>query len=270
MSWRISGTSALLVALALGLAPPGAQAAGKRGGTLTFGALEAVPAEEAQAQAEAWLKQIGKNDPATLAQCRRLWAQSERSVLDRVAQTLALGDEQARRLLAEAADPEAPAPTEVPALLKNEKLPRFYRANLTLAYARLLSNRRVHEEALAALRLIRPEDVVEPATYLFHRAVCEHALLQKAEATRTLTRLLEETSEVPERYRTLAALLLLDMQTWKSKDLGDVARKMNNVERRLELARGGPETQKLQKEIVFRLDEIIKDLENKLKSDCGS
>ena len=59
--------------------------------------------------------------------------------------------------------------------------------------------------------------------------------------------------------------MLLDMHAWKDKDLQAVARKMENVERRLELARGGPQTQKLQKEIVLRLDELIKELENKNK-----
>jgi hypothetical protein len=40
---------------------------------------------------------------------------------------------------------------------------------------------------------------------------------------------------------------------------------MDNIERRLELARGGPQTQKMQKEVVARLDEIIKELENRQK-----
>lgn len=59
--------------------------------------------------------------------------------------------------------------------------------------------------------------------------------------------------------------MLLDMATWKTKDLGAIARKMENIERRLELARGGPQTQKLQKEVIARLDELIKELENKAK-----
>ena len=59
--------------------------------------------------------------------------------------------------------------------------------------------------------------------------------------------------------------MLLDMQTWKDKDLGAIARKMENIERRLDLARGGPQTQKLQKEVLARLDELIKELENKSK-----
>jgi hypothetical protein len=40
---------------------------------------------------------------------------------------------------------------------------------------------------------------------------------------------------------------------------------MDNIERRLELARGGPETQRQQKEVVLRLDELIKELENRNK-----
>jgi len=44
---------------------------------------------------------------------------------------------------------------------------------------------------------------------------------------------------------------------------------MKRVEDRLDLARGGPKTQKIQKEIVARLDEMIKELENKNKNNKG-
>src|SRR5262249_38725788 len=157
--------------------------------------------------------------------------------------TLALGDVTAARLLAEARDPLAPAPTKVPDAVKDEKRPAFYRANLALAYARSLSNRRVHEEALDTLKAVQVEQVVDPIAYLFHRSVCEHSLLLQKEAVRTISRLLEDAVDAPDRYKTLAALMLLDMQTWKDKDLGAVARKMDNSERRLQLARGGPQTQ---------------------------
>jgi len=231
-----------------------------------FGALDAPSAEAAQAGALAWLKQAGKADEAALRQFEIIWKQDDRSVLERVADSLALGDAAAAKLLAQANDPLAPAPTAIPEVLQDAKLPVFYRANLALAYARALSNRRIHEEALVILKTTRPELVVDPAAYLFHRAVCEHALLQRPEAGRSITRLLEDAMDAPERYKTVGALMLLDMQTWKDKDLGAVARKMDNVERRLELARGGPQTQKQQKEIVARLDELIKELENKAKS----
>ncbi len=136
---------------------------------------------------------------------------------------------------------------------------------MALAYARALSNRRVHEESLAVLKTFHPEQVVDPSAYLFHRSVAEHALLQKDQATQTIVRLLDDGIGSPERYRTVSALMLLDMQTWKDKDLGAIARKMENIERRLDLSRGGSETQKLQKEVVARLDELIKELENKCK-----
>ena len=69
----------------------------------------------------------------------------------------------------------------------------------------------------------------------------------------------------------LDALLDRQKQSWRDGDipakLGSIARKMDNIERRLELARGGPKTQKIQKDVVARLDEIIKQLENQAKGD---
>ena len=121
--------------------------------------------------------------------------------------------------------PLVPIPQIVPDVLKNPKCSAFFRNNLGLAYARALSIRRGHDEALLVLKAIPVEQVAVPATYLFTRAVCEHATLQRTEATRSIVRLLEDGAGAPERYRTVSALMLLDMQTWKEKDLGSVARK---------------------------------------------
>src|SRR4029450_518240 len=85
------------------------------------------------------------------------------------------------------------------------------------------------------------------------------------EGAKTVGRLLTQAIDSRERYKTVGALMLLDMQMWKDKDLGAVARKMGNVERRLDLARGGGKTEKIQKDIIARLDELIKELENKQK-----
>jgi hypothetical protein len=239
---------------------------GKKAGA-RFATLEGMAPEAAQAKALAWLKEATKNDAGKLAEFQKVW-QGDRPVIDRLADTFVLGSPQAAALLREARNPVAPAPTEVPALLRDAKQPEFFRANLGLAYARALSNRRVHEEALATLKLFTPEQVADPASYLFHRAVGEHALVNKGPALADAKRLLSQAVDSPERYKTIATLMLLDMQSWKEKDLGAVARKMGNIERRLDLARGGPQTQKLQKEVISRLDELIKELENKAK-DCN-
>src|SRR5205085_10416843 len=113
-----------------------------------------------------------------------------------------------------------------------------------------------------------PEQGVDPAAYYFHKAVAEHALVQKKEATTSLARLLDDVAECPERYKMVGTLMFLDMQGWKDedKDLGNIARLMDNVERRLDLARGGPKTQEIQKKVLFRLDELIKEVENQMKS----
>lgn len=232
-----------------------------------FGALEAMSAAQAQAKLAGWLKAVGKSDAATLQKLDALWKETHRSMLDRVADSFALGDPLAAHLIAEARNPLAPAPIILPDVFKNDKRPAFYRANVGLIYARALINRRVYEEALDTLKLFGADQVVDPSAYLFHRAVCEHALQRKPEATKSITRLLEEGSAIsPERYKTVATLMLLDMHTWKDKSLDDIARKMNNIERRLDIARGGPETQRQQREVLNRLDEIIKKLENQNKN----
>jgi len=228
---------------------------------ISFGTLRATDADAAQAQALAWLKEVGKTDAATQTASADVW-KSDRTVLDKVADTLALGNADARKLLDEARDPKSAAPTEVPSLLKDKKLPAFFRANLALAYGKALSNRRVYEEALEALDTVKPEQVVDPGTLLFHKAVAEHSLMKMREASNSIVRLLDDVADAPERYKTVSALMVFDMMTWQDKDLGSIARKMDNIERRLDLSRGGPKTQKIQKDVVARLDELIKEKEN--------
>lgn len=232
-------------------------------------ALRSATPEAARAAALAWLKSAGKSDPATLEKFQAVWSQTNLSILDRVADSFALGDARVAELLEQARDASAPAPTELPTFLKDEKQSAFFRSNFGLAYAKALSARRVDEEALEVLRLVKPSEVVDPAAYFFHRAVVEHDLLLKGDANRSIVAVLEDVNDAPERYKMLAILMAYDMQGWKEKDLGEIARKMDNIERRLALSRGGPRTQKIQKEVIARLDEIIKKLENQAKG-CGS
>ncbi len=231
----------------------------------SFGALKSHDPAEVREQAEAWLKSVGKHDNARV---NFIWS-AEQPLLDKVAALLALGDEAAAKLLAEARDADAAAPTTVPALIKDREKPTFFHANLTLAYAKALTQRKVYEEALETFVHIKPEDVVDPAAYCFHKAVCEFALMHKERADASIDRLLVDVTDVPERYRRVAALMHFDMLTWQEKDLGWIARKMDNIQRRLDLKRGGKSTQKMQKEVLVRLDEMIKELENKQKQDSS-
>jgi hypothetical protein len=236
--------------------------------TTSFGVLRAPNAEEARNQAEAWLKGVGKSDATTMKSFDAIWT-SERTQLDKVAATFCLGDATVAKLLAEARDVNAPAPTDVPSILKDTKTSGFFRTNLALAYAKALSNRKIYEEGLEALRLVKAEQAVDPAGFLFHKAVAEHALMLKKDADDTIIRLLDDVADAPDRYKLVAALMHFDMGAWQDKDLGWIARKMDNIQRRLDLTRGGEKTQKMQKEVVLRLDELIKKLEKQSDCDCN-
>lgn len=229
-----------------------------------FGTLKAATVEAAKAKAEAFLKGAGKFDAAAFA---AVWANESKSVLDRTADSLALSSTEAAAALADARKADAPAPTAVPGFLKDTKTDAFFRANVAAAYAKALAGKRVYEEALASLKAVQPEQVVEPGTYYFYRAVSEHGLIKRDDATTSIVRLIEDVSDAPDRYKMVATLMFFDIQNWarEDKDLANIGRLMDNSGRRLDLARGGPETQDIQKKIVFRLDEVIKDLENQMK-----
>ena len=234
---------------------------------VTFSTLRAPTFDAARSQTQAWFDQT-PGAATRRAAFDAIWTAADVPLLERVAASIALGEPAAAALLQEARDSDGPAPKEPPPILRDSALPAFIRSNLALAYAKALTSRRIYEEALDALKAAEPEQVVDPAAYYFHRAVAEHALVLKADATRSITRLLDDVPEAPERYKMVATLIFLDMQNWRDddKDLGLISRLMDNSERRLDLGRAGPKTQEIQKKIVFRLDELIKDIENQMKN----
>lgn len=229
---------------------------------VSFGTLQSPSLEAARAQALEWFKKAGKSDPASLQKFDAIWS-SNRTLLEKATDTLVLGDVNAAKLLAEVRDPKGPAPTNVPTILKDTKVDPFLRANLGLVYARELANRRIFDECLESMRTVKPEQVIDPAAYFFTRAVAEHTLMMRKEADETVGRLLDDVTDAPERYRAVGLLMHLDMLTWQDNDLGWIARKMSMIRDRLDLTRGGKKTQQYQKEVLVRLDEMIKELENK-------
>ncbi len=234
-----------------------------------FSTLKSATPDLAKAKVEAYLKSVGKFDQAAFD---KVWADETKTVLDRTADSLALGNTEAAAILADVRKADAPAPVELPALLKDAKQDTFFRTNLALAFAKAAASKKVYEEALEALNAVgTPEAAVDPSAYYFFKAVAEHATMRKEPAVGSIMRLLDDVTDAPDRYKMVATLMFFEMQNWSPdpKDLSNIERLMDNSGRRLELARGGEKTQDIQRKIVFRLDELIKELENKNKPGNG-
>ncbi len=106
--------------------------------------------------------------------------------------------------------------------------------------------------------------------FYFYKTVAEFQTLRKEEAQASLKKFWDLFDEPPKRYAVLAEGMQHDMNNWGKEPLGDIARKMGDVSRRLEQSRGGQLTQKKQQDIVKDLDRLIKeqeDTKNKAEAD---
>lgn len=233
-----------------------------------FSTLKSTPADQARAKSEAWLKSVGKFDAAAF---NKIWADESRSVLDRTVDSLVLGSPEAAALLAEIRKPDGTPPAVTPALLLDAKQDAFFRTNISLGFAKAAAARKVYEESLEALNAATPEAAVDPSMLYFYKAVCEFSTMRKEPASVSVLRLIDDVADAPDRYKRIAIEMFFEMQHWSPdpKDLSNIERLMDNSGRRLELARGGDKTQSIQKKIVFRLDELIKEMENREKNGPG-
>ncbi|AMV26475.1 hypothetical protein VT84_18900 [Gemmata sp. SH-PL17] len=236
--------------------------------TFGFSTLKAATPESAKAKCEAWLKSVGQFDQAAFD---KVWADEKRTVLDRTADSLALGNSEVAAMLANVRKQDAVAPDAVPGILKDDKQDTFFRTNVALAFAKAAASKKVYEEAIDALKGVNPDVAVDPASLYFFKAVSHHGTAMKTgdkeAAISSIVKLLDDVADAPDRYKIVATLMFFEMQNWASdpKDLSNIGRLMDNSGRRLDLARGGEKTQDIQKKIVFRLDEIIKELESQCK-----
>lgn len=233
-----------------------------------IGVIAAPTLEQAKASALDWLKSV-KADAATLQKAEALWQPGESPLLDRLVATFVLGDAEAARLYAFLPHAPGTAIKEVPASLKDTTKPMYFRANLGLYFAKVAVDRKLHEEGYEVLRVLRPEQIVDPAAYYFYKAACENKLRLKSEGLASVHRLLNSVPNAPERYTVVAQLMEQEMQRWKDADLGDIGRRMDEIANRLDNARGGPKTQQKQKDLITLLDKTIEEVEKQRQQAQG-
>ncbi len=150
---------------------------------------------------------------------------------------------------------------QLSSLLANGSIPAWLRADLQLICCRYMVQHGLYDEALHRLLPLAQESTSDPATWLFCMGVCQHHLMQRSACLETLDKLLERETELPTRYAITARLMQSDIKPLKEDSLDEIARLMNDVERRLALGRAGKIVQDKEQAIVDKLDKMIDKLE---------
>jgi hypothetical protein len=182
-------------------------------------------------------------------------------LLDRLTASLAVVEPKAATVVATVSQEQPPLGMPQLAALSDDSLPPLVRDNLRLLVGRWLAQNDLVDESLEVLKDVTPEHVADPATLIFYQAVGQHRLLKKDECLAAVTKLLEREAELPRRYVTLARLMEADIKPLKTDSLDEIARMMEDVRRRLALARAGKTVRDEEEEIVNKLEKMIEELE---------
>ncbi|MFO1000338.1 MAG: hypothetical protein U0936_08365 [Planctomycetaceae bacterium] len=229
-------------------------------------AFRRMPIDQVQARLLQWMA-LAKVDELTARQVSDLWKDraelesltAEESV-DRIVDSLAIADESARKIIeiCRTGSPFSPPNFE------GVRSDSFYRDHVQLYYARWLTQHRFYDEAIPMLESLTPESVADPASLFFYRAICRLRLLKSAEASDDLALLLNNTLDVPSRFRRVAELMQVEAGD-SSSGLPEVAKLMSDVQRRLDLGNSNDPVQKREEEVIAALDKLLKEMEEQQK-----
>jgi hypothetical protein len=151
------------------------------------------------------------------------------------------------------------------AWLQDAELAEFFTKNLRLYAARWLLQEGFYNEAIDLIAALNPDDVVDPATLLYCKAVCHHQLVEVKPALVWAQKLLERAEELPVRYEQLATLISEDIQEVEDDSLDHIARRMNDVRRRLDHAQAGNQVVMIENGVIESLDKLLEELEEARK-----
>jgi len=140
----------------------------------------------------------------------------------------------------------------------------FYSPDFKLVIASNLSKQKRYEQSEILLCSIDRRNLRNPDSYSYFRLLNNFSLNKKIEAEKYSKELQDYlNTSLPERYKCLSYLMIEDLKQWKDGDLNSISRDMERIKTRLSNNQGGRTTQQIQKDVVSKLDLLIKDLEKK-------
>ncbi len=152
-------------------------------------------------------------------------------------------------------------PPDFSVLLENPDEKNFVRDHVRLYFARWLAQNEFYDEALAQFSNLDLATNLDPASLLFYRSLVEHQLLKKEDCLKSINLLLENASELPRRYTSLAKLMLADLEPLEADSLDEITRMMNDIRRRTGLNRSGKHVLGEEEKVIEKLDKLIENLE---------
>jgi hypothetical protein len=203
------------------------------------------------------------------AAVRELWqpkgGAADGDALDRLAACLAKADDRVEVLVDYCTGVSKPGALPEFAWLADSDTPLLIRHNMRLYLARWLVQQGYYDEAIAWTDGLTTEEVVLPESLLFYRAIALHRLVQPDQADTAISQLLEREDELPARYQKLADLMRQDLAGLENESLDHIARRMEDVRRRLAQGRSGQNVQKIENGVLESLDKLIKKAEDQMQ-----
>ncbi|MFT7639482.1 MAG: hypothetical protein ACI9G1_001218 [Pirellulaceae bacterium] len=212
-------------------------------------------------------------DELAKAKLDALWTGVELSndnLLEQLGTTITLIDERALALVSACRSADSPDLTVKFTILDDENLDAFVSANLHLLHGRWLAQHELYDEVLSTLESVQPQNVVDPAALLFYKSVASHHLLKKELCLDSVNKLLENEESIPFRYKSLANLMKADIAPLKTDSLDEIARLMDDIQRRLNFGRAGKTVRDQEENVVAKLDKMIEELEEQQKKGGAS
>lgn len=205
-------------------------------------------------------------DAAVRTQLEAMWASAtsegaDAPLLDVLCATFGAADPQAQKLVDTCSQPRREIALPDAAWLRDEKSSPLVRHNLRLAYGRWLVQESLYDEAAVQFAELKPADVVDPAALLFYQAVVHHRTLARDPGLAAISLLLENEATIPKRFVSLARLMQADLDALKDESLDHIARRMDDIRRRLDLGRAGPKVREVENGVIASLDKLIEQLE---------